>query len=58
MKITPPKISHQIDVTKFFHFQAFPLAKSWLHSWITVLNTKTYFRFTGILWLPVSCHGS
>jgi len=34
IKITPPKIHHQNDVTKFFHFQTPLLAKSWLCSWL------------------------
>jgi len=29
-----PKICHQNDVTKIFHFQAPPLAKSWLRLWL------------------------
>jgi len=30
IKITSPKVRHYNDVTKIFHFQAPPLAKSWL----------------------------
>jgi len=33
IKITLPKVHHQNDVTKFFHFQAPPLAQSWLRFW-------------------------
>jgi len=33
-KIASPKVCHQNNVTKFFHFQAPPLAKSWLRSWL------------------------
>jgi len=32
-KIMLPKTRHQNDVTEIFHFQAPPLAKSWLRSW-------------------------
>jgi len=32
IKILTPKICPQNDVTKFFHFQAPPLAKFWLRS--------------------------
>jgi len=34
IKVTSPKICNQNDVTNFFHFQAPPLAKSWLRSFL------------------------
>jgi len=36
-KIMSPTIRYQNDVTKIFHFQAPPLAKSWLRSWLREL---------------------
>jgi len=34
IKMTSPTICHQNDITKNFHFQALPLVKSWLRSWL------------------------
>jgi len=42
MEITSPKMRRQNDVTRFFYFQALPLAKSWLRSWQQVLAISNY----------------
>jgi len=48
IKIMPPKVRHQNDVTKIFHFQAPPLAKSWLRSWLCFYFSN-FFRKIGLI---------
>jgi len=46
IKISSPKIRHQNDVTKNFQFQAPPLAKPWLRSWLKLrLSWPCSFNF-------------
>jgi len=52
-----PKTRHQNGVTKMFHFQAPPLAKSWLHSCFeseianAILVGKHYYECIIVYWL-------
>jgi len=48
MKITSPIMRHQNDATRFFYFQAPPLAKSWLRSWsqYVIIIQQKYHTFT------------
>jgi len=52
IKIMSPKIRHQNDIIKIFHFQAPPLAKLWLRSCLVIILLTNWqssiFRTLGI----------